>query len=82
VQVPDPGVVPEDWGRRGIRLLRGNGGFPLDDRRVLMNKHRATISDDSTPVHLRSVSGLRSGFEVKLITPVGPEVRVRISICR
>jgi hypothetical protein len=73
---------PGEWGRRGIRLLRANGGIPTDDACALFREKGAVLSDDTQPAHLRWLDGSRSGFRIELLTAPGPEVRVDITIRR
>ena len=64
-----------DWGRRGIRLVRRNGGAPTDDAQALLDSEGAALSP-------RWVDGRPSGFRVELASAVGPRVRVRVSMSR
>jgi hypothetical protein len=78
--VTPPTGGPDDWGRRGIRLIRANGGTPVNDGSALFSKAGATLSDETAPANLRWLSGARSGFTITLLTPPGPTVRVRLTI--
>jgi hypothetical protein len=40
------------------------------------------ISDDTNRARFRWIDGSRTGFEVRLITSPGPEMRLRITIHR
>jgi hypothetical protein len=48
---------PREWGRRGIRLIRANGGDPLDNRQALFARQGMTVSDESQPAQLRWLDG-------------------------
>jgi M6 family metalloprotease-like protein len=80
VKIPIGG--PGEWGRRGIRLVRANGGRPADDRAALFSTKGARISDETEPANLRWLDGSASGFELELLTGPGAEIRVRIAVRR
>ncbi|MHC4471903.1 MAG: hypothetical protein ACYS99_13165 [Planctomycetota bacterium] len=71
-----------EWGRRGIRMIRANGGRPVDNRRALFAAKGARVSDDTKPASLRWLDGSRSGFDVELLTGPGAELRLRITVRR
>jgi M6 family metalloprotease-like protein len=80
-RVNAPANTPLDWARRGVRLIRANGGTPFDDSHALFGLSM-TLSDSTSPANLRWLDGSPSGFEVALITPPGPQVRLRIRTSR
>ena len=75
---PPIGGVRE-WGRRGIRLIRANGGDPLDDRTALFDKKGTVLSDESRPAHLHWLDGTQSGLRVELLSSGGSAMRVRVN---
>jgi hypothetical protein len=81
-KVTPPVGGPREWGRRGIRLIRANGGTPADDRCALLSEEGIVLSDETEPAHLRWLDGSKSGFGIELLTTPGPEVRVDITIRR
>ncbi len=70
---------PGEWGRRGIRLVRANGGVPEDDAQALFRTAGVTVGDDTSPAHLRWIDGSPSGFTVTLLSGPAPAVTVSIS---
>lgn len=70
---------PGEWGRRGIRLVRANGGNPLDDRHALFQRQNGVLADDTAPARLQWIDGTGTGFALKLLTNSGPTIRVRVS---
>lgn len=77
IELPTGG--PGDWGRRGIRLVRANGGTPVDDRVALFSAG-ARLSDDTTPARLAWADGSATGMTIEVLDPAGAEVRVRVTI--
>jgi M6 family metalloprotease-like protein len=73
---------PGDWGRRGIRLVRANGGIPEDDTRALFSTPGVILSDSTSPARLRWADGAATGFELTLLSAPGPEVRLSVIIRR
>jgi M6 family metalloprotease-like protein len=73
-------VAQGDWGRRGILLIRANGGTPLDDTKALFNKTGTIISDRTSPAQLLWLDGTRTCFGVKLLSDAGPEVQLEVTI--
>jgi M6 family metalloprotease-like protein len=69
---------PGEWGRRGIRLIRANGGVSPDDRNALFDRRKMVLSDDSTPAKLRWLDGSRTGFSLEMLSDAGPTLRLRI----
>jgi M6 family metalloprotease-like protein len=67
-----------DWGRRGIRLIRRNGGMLYDDGRALLDHPGDSIDDRKGSARLVWLDGTPSGFSVTLLGPPGPTVRVKI----
>jgi hypothetical protein len=67
-----------DWGRRGLRLIRRNGGLLYDDGRALIAKQGDGIDDRKGDARLVWLDGTPSGFSVTLLTPPGATVRVKI----
>jgi M6 family metalloprotease-like protein len=78
---PQPPTA-DNWGRLGIRMIRANGGAPLIEEWALFNAADMVISDDTNRARFRWIDGSRTGFEVRLITSPGPEMRLRITIHR
>ncbi|MBI3269249.1 MAG: M6 family metalloprotease domain-containing protein [Planctomycetes bacterium] len=75
---PAPTGGEGDWGRRGIRFVRANGGAPADEALALFDKQGARLADDTAPARLAWIDGSPTGFDLTLLTAPGPEVRVRI----
>jgi M6 family metalloprotease-like protein len=70
--------APGEWGRRGIRLVRANGGVPEDDAKALFRVAGATVGDDTSPARLRWIDGSPSGFTVTLLSDAGSAVALSI----
>jgi M6 family metalloprotease-like protein len=70
---------PGEWGRRGIRLVRANGGVPQDDAKALFLTTGATVGPGTTPAKLRWIDGSSSGFTVKLLTGPGPAMTISVT---
>jgi M6 family metalloprotease-like protein len=73
---------PAEWGRRGIRLVRANGGNPVNDSRALFNRKWDFLTDETEPARFRWIDGSATGFGLRLLTDAGPEVRVQIIVGR
>ncbi len=71
---------PGEWGRKGIRLIRANGGNPFDDSRALFTTRGTTLSDTSEPARLRWIDGSTTGFRIALNSDPGPELQLQISL--
>jgi hypothetical protein len=69
-----------EWGRLGVRLIRANGGNPVDDSKALFGMQGDFISDDTKPANLRWLDGTPSGFEVHLLQGAGPAVRLDVRV--
>jgi M6 family metalloprotease-like protein len=69
-----------EWGRRGIRMIRRNGGTPFDDRAALFDREGAVVDDESKPASLRWFDGKPSGFRVALLGRPGPEIDVEVHV--
>lgn len=80
-RLPD-GVSPGEWGRGGIRLIRANGGTPIDDANALFTTPGAVLSDDSTPARLRWADGSATGFTMTLLTPPGESTELGVRVTR
>jgi M6 family metalloprotease-like protein len=65
-----PAGSPGDWGRRGVRLVRANGGSPVDDAKALFGK--------GAVCEPKWADGSPSGFKISLADDVGAEVTVRV----
>lgn len=81
-KAPAPTGGPDDWGRRGLRMIRRNGGTPVDDANALVAREGDGLDDTTGPARLVWLDGTRSGFSIKLLTPPGPTVRVRVGVRR
>jgi hypothetical protein len=68
-----------DWGRKGLRLLRADGGVARDDARALFGGPGTVIDDSDAPVALRWLDGTASGFRVEILGPPGPTVDLRVT---
>jgi M6 family metalloprotease-like protein len=68
---PPTGEIGE-WGRRGIRLIRANGGEPIDDRLALFNQ------TNNSRFPLRWIDGSPSRFALEMMSAPGAEIRVNI----
>jgi M6 family metalloprotease-like protein len=79
--IPAPNSGPGDWGRRGVRLIRANGGVPTSDELALFG-NGAVLTDDSSPTNLRWLDGSASGLRIQVLTNPGPEVRIRVDVPR
>lgn len=75
-----PTGVPNEWGRLGIRLIRANGGNPVDDNKALFSAAGTVISDVSGPAHLRWLDGRPSGIRIKLLTGAAPVMQLQIGV--
>jgi M6 family metalloprotease-like protein len=62
---------PGEWGRRGIRLVRANGGTPIDDGNAL-------FAHAGSAVPLRWADGTPAPFELTVLTDAGPTMRVSV----
>lgn len=67
------GVGAEEWGRAGLRLLRANGGEPIDDAQALWDA-------PGTIITLRWIDGSPAGFTVTLGSDPGERVRVLVRV--
>jgi hypothetical protein len=74
----ESGASQRDWGRRGLRLIRRNGGTPRDDSKALLAAPGDGIDDRTGPARLVWLDGSRSGFSVTLVSAPGASVRVRV----
>lgn len=81
LQLPPTGAEG-DWGRRGIRLIRKNGGGLYDDARALIGREGDKIEDRDGPAKLVWLDGVPSGFSITLSSAPGPKVRVKIGKTR
>lgn len=70
---------PMEWGRRGIRLFRANGGNPVDDNIALFQRKNGKISSNSFP-GLRWIDGKDTPFELQILTDPGPDIRIDITV--
>jgi len=70
--------APGEWGRRGIRLVRRNGGVPEDDTRALFSLAGQTISSATSPARLRWADGSATGFTIRMLGNAGPEIAIKI----
>ena len=71
---------PGEWGRKGIRLIRSNGGTPGDDAHALFSKRGTTLSDTTEPAHLRWIDGSPTGFHITVMSDPKPELQLRITL--
>jgi M6 family metalloprotease-like protein len=69
-----------EWGRRGIRMVRANGGTPFDDRAALFGRKGDIVGDDTKPASLRWYDGTPSGFRVTLVGNPGPELEIQVRV--
>jgi M6 family metalloprotease-like protein len=69
-----------EWGRRGIRMIRSNGGIPVSDISALFAKEGTVLDDDSKPASLRWFDGSPSGFQVTLLGGAGPEMDLQVRV--
>jgi hypothetical protein len=77
--LPPTGVKGE-WGRRGIRMIRADGGIPDPvGWTALFSKQGRVISDVTSPARLTWLNGDPSGFRVKLLTDAGPRMLLQIT---
>jgi hypothetical protein len=79
-KIPMAWAGPEEWGRRGIRLIRKNGGAPFDDRFALFDKAGMVISDETRPAKFLWLDGTPTGFKVELLSDAAPELKVRVTV--
>lgn len=70
---------PGEWGRRGIRLVRANGGTPVDDAKALFRTSGVMVGPSSTPAKLRWIDGSSSHFTVTLLSAPGPVTTILIA---
>jgi M6 family metalloprotease-like protein len=91
-----PNTDAAEWGRRGIRLIRADGGAPggcvtvgpacvpnpADDAKALFRSYGATVSGGTSPASLRWLDGTSAGFEVTLLSLPGEEVRLSVNVSR
>ncbi len=77
VKAPDSGQG--EWGRRGIRLIRFNGGDPVDDGSALFS-NGALVSDDTKPAVLKWLDGSRTGISIQAASIAGPTMTVRVTL--
>jgi M6 family metalloprotease-like protein len=70
---------PGEWGRRGIRLVRANGGVPQDDANALFRTVGATVGPDTTPAKLRWIDGSSSRFTVTLLSAPRPVMTISVT---
>jgi M6 family metalloprotease-like protein len=70
-----PTGVKDEWGRLGIRMIRANGGTPVDDTKALFKKGDV-VSDNL----LRWMDGTPSGFELKVLTDPGSKVQLQVTL--
>lgn len=66
------------WGRWVVRMVRANGGNPVDDSNALFSKSGTVLSDVTAPANLNWLGG-PSGFRVRLLTEAGPTIKVEVS---
>ncbi|HEX4953812.1 MAG TPA: hypothetical protein VF017_10510 [Thermoanaerobaculia bacterium] len=87
--IEDPGLLPlsnppigaeGEWGRRGIRLVRANGGVPEDDDQALFDDEGMLLGDDTSPASLRWIDGSRTGFEIEVLSAAGPTMEIAVRV--
>ena len=69
-----------EWGRRGVRLIRANGGQPTSDALALFNKPGEKISGNTHPAHLRWIDNSPSRFSVELLSQPGATLQLKIVV--
>ena len=75
-----PTGAKNEWGRLGIRMIRQNGGNPMDDHHALFTTATTVVSDVTSPARLRWLHDRPSGISVKMLSGVGPTVKLRIEV--
>jgi M6 family metalloprotease-like protein len=80
-------VMPHEWARRGVRMIRPVCGPPFDNSRALWDGSDPQtgydlLSVDSNPQHatLTWADGTPSGFALRSIPAAGPEMTVHIEV--
>jgi hypothetical protein len=69
-----------EWGRRGVRLIRANGGQPTSDKLALFNKPGEKISSDTHPAHLRWIDNSSSRFSVEVLSLPAATMQLKIVV--
>jgi M6 family metalloprotease-like protein len=69
-----------DWGRRGVRMIRANGGTPFSDKDALFNRLGQYVGSETNSIQLRWLDGSNSRFQVELASPPGRELKVKVLV--
>lgn len=75
-----PTGVKGEWGRLGIRMIRANGGNPVDDHHALFTTASTVVSDVTAQAKLRWLHDRPSGITVRLLSGAGPSMTLRIGV--
>ncbi|TAJ45725.1 hypothetical protein [Methanofollis fontis] len=75
-----PTGVQNEWGRLGIRMIRANGGAPVDDKKALFSIADTVISDFTHPANLRWLHDKPSGIRIKMLNDASPTIHLEIGV--
>lgn len=65
-----PGTSSQDWGRWGVRLLRANGGRPVEDSKALIGKGER--------LDFRGLSDELGQWSVEVVSDPGAQIRIKL----